>query len=205
MKYDGFLFDFDGVIADTEPIHWNSWRFALAPHGLDLSWDDYCRVCRGLAPSAMRPALRTVVPDVDRVPDLEDRYHQAKDEAFAHLADNPPITPETIAMLHGLRTVIRAGLVTSAMRITVEPVLHKSGIHSVFDAFIYREDVTHPKPAPDAYRIGAERLGGKRILVFEDTPAGLESARAAGLDVVLVDDCARLPELVRCAVTEPRQ
>lgn len=196
VNYDGLLFDFDGVIADTEPLHWKSWRYGLSPHGIELSWDDYCRVCRGVAPSRMREVLEKLFPAVAAFPDIEDRYHEAKDRAFARLADDPPIPAPSIRMLQELAG-IRVGLVTTAMRATVEPVLHKVGIHAVFQAFVFREDVHRPKPAPDAYLLGAERLGARRILVFEDTAAGLESARAAGLDVVLVDDCARLASIVQ--------
>lgn len=196
MNYDGLLFDFDGVIADTEPLHWKSWRYGLSPHGIELTWDDYCRVCRGVAPTRMREVLEKLFPAVAAIQDLEDRYQEAKDRTFARLADNPPIPLQSICMLQEL-TGVRVGLVTTAMRATVEPVLHKVGIHSVFQAFVFREDVHKPKPAPDAYLLGAGRLGARHILVFEDTAAGMESARAAGLDVVLVDDCARLASIVR--------
>lgn len=199
MYYDGLLFDFDGVVADTEPIHWKAWRSGLDPYGIDLSWEDYCRVCRGVAPSRMREALRVLFPAVVAVPELEQRYLEAEDAAFACLAEDPPIPRESVEMLRSL-TGVSAGLVTSARRDTVEPVLRKVGIEAAFRTFVFREDVQRPKPAPDAYLLGAQRLGGSRILAFEDTVAGVESARAAGLDVVLVKDCLRLADLVRQTV-----
>ena len=195
MTYDGLLFDYDGVIADTEPLHWKSWCAALEPHGIRLTWADYCRYCRGIAYTSMRKPLENLNPAVARIADLEERYLEAKHAAFARLTDHPPIPAPTIAMLRELRGV-RAGLVTTAQCRSVEPVLRAAGIHDCFQAFVYRDDVVHPKPAPDAYRLGAERLGASRILVFEDTNAGVESARAAGLDVVFVEECARLPDLV---------
>jgi beta-phosphoglucomutase len=195
VTYDGLLFDYDGVIADTEPLHWKSWCAALEPHGIELTWADYCRYCRGIAYTRMREPLEKLNSAVAWVTDLEDRYLEAKHQAFARLVDDPPIPGGTISMLRDLRGV-RAGLVTTAKRRSVEPVLRAAGIHELFQAFVYRDDVVRPKPAPDAYHLGAERLGARRILVFEDTSTGVESARAAGLDVVFVEDCANLAALV---------
>jgi beta-phosphoglucomutase len=192
---DGLLFDYDGVIADTEPLHWKSWCAALEPHGIQLTWDDYCRYCRGIAFTRMREPMEKLNPAIRSVTDLEDRYLDAKHALFAGLVDNPPIPAATVAMLRNLRDV-RIGLVTTAKRRSVEPVLHAAGILDCFQTLVYREDVVHPKPAPDAYLLAAERLGAQSVLVFEDTAAGVESARAAGLDVVFVADCARLAELV---------
>ncbi len=195
-SYDGLLFDFDGVIADTEPLHWKSWVAALEPHGLHLKWEDYCRFCRGTAATEMRDRFRVLFPDIDRIADLDSRYQAAKLQNFARLPVDPPIPPETVRLLCGLRNV-RVGLVTTAMRPIVEPALLAAGIRKVFHVFVFREDVVHPKPAPDAYLLAAERLSAGRVVVFEDTEPGAESARAAGLDVVMVPDCAALPALVR--------
>lgn len=199
MNYDGLLFDYDGVIADTEPLHWKSWCAALEPYGLSLSWEEYCRWCRGTAYTRMREPLERLNPAVSRVVDLESGYLEAKQRLFSRLADDPPIAAGTVRMLQNLRG-LRAGLVTTAKRESVEPVLRAAGIYQIFQAQVYREDVEHPKPAPDAYLLGAQRLGARRILVFEDTLPGVEAARAAGLDVVFVEDCAQLDALVERAV-----
>lgn len=199
MPYDGLLFDFDGVLADTEPVHWGCWRQALEPAGLDLSWEDYCRVCRGVAARHMRAAMTALWPEVARFDKLEARYHDAKESAFAALADQDCIAAGTVAMLREVAG-LRLGVVTTALQPIAEPVLRRAGILELFQVRVYGRDVRNPKPAPDCYLLASERLGARRAVVFEDTSAGMESARAAGLDVVFVEECGRLPELVRRAL-----
>ncbi len=57
MKYDAVLFDFDGVLADTEPLHFEAWRDTLAPAGIRLDWEYYVSSCIGLADKEMIAAL----------------------------------------------------------------------------------------------------------------------------------------------------
>jgi beta-phosphoglucomutase len=199
MPYDGLLFDFDGVLADTEPIHWRCWRQALEPGGFDLTWDDYCRLCRGVAARHMRAAMTRLWPEVAGYGHLEAGYHDAKEKAFAALADQDSIARETVELLHHL-TGVRLGVVTTALQHVAEPVLRRAGILDVFHVHVYGRDVPNPKPAPDCYLLASRRLEARRVVVFEDTDAGLQSARAAGLDVVRVDHCADLPRLVRQAL-----
>jgi len=197
--WDGLLFDFDGVIADTEPLHWRCWSSALARYGFALDWLAYCAHCRGVAPSRMRRALAALTDVVDQIPDLEEQYAACKESSFALLKDHPPVCVETISLLQGLRG-FRIGLVTTAARAVVEPVLAATGILEVFAVAVYGEDVQRHKPAPDAYTLARKRLGARRTLVFEDTEVGAASAKAAGLEVVLVKDCVKLADLVREAV-----
>jgi HAD superfamily hydrolase (TIGR01509 family) len=201
MRYDGLLFDFDGVLADTEPVHWRCWREALQPVGFVLSWEDYCRVCRGVAARHMRATMTALWPGVAEFGELEERYHVAKERAFAVLAEQDCIAAETVSVLRELAG-LRLGVVTTALRPIAEPVLRRAGILDLFHVHVYGRDVKNPKPAPDCYLLASERLGARRAVVFEDTAAGMESAKAAGLDAVYVEDCGRLPELVRQAVRE---
>jgi beta-phosphoglucomutase-like phosphatase (HAD superfamily) len=63
-------FDYDGVLADTEPLHWRSWREIISPFAIELSWEQYCRHCRGVAETRMREALIGLHPDAASMPDL---------------------------------------------------------------------------------------------------------------------------------------
>lgn len=130
---------------------------------------------------------------------LIERYHKAKNEAFARLAEAHPITEETIHLLRDLqgRDGLRSGLVTTALGRIVWPVLQAAGLESVFDISVFGDDVPRPKPAPDAYLLAAQKLAARRVVVFEDTAPGMASARAAGLDVVQILDCRELGAVVR--------
>jgi beta-phosphoglucomutase len=195
-RWEALIFDFDGVIADTEPLHWQSWVELLAPRGFDLNWDDYCRECRGVSESRMLEALERLTPQAREWGDLPLHYPERKRRVLERVTAAPPIARETVEMLAGLEGY-RVGLVTSALEEHVSPVLRSTGIDSCFHALVYANEVRHHKPAPDPYLLAAKKLGVTSGLAFEDSAFGIESALAAGLDVVQVDDPSRLAELVR--------
>ncbi len=195
-RWEALIFDFDGVIADTEPYHWQSWVELLGPRGFELNWDDYCRECRGVAETRMLEALERLTPAAREWTDLPRHYPERKRRVLERVKAAPPIARETVEMLGGLEGY-RVGLVTSALEEHVAPVLRSTGIHNCFDALVYANEVRHHKPAPDPYLLAAKKLGVTSGLAFEDSTAGIESARAAGLEVVRVDDPGRLAELVR--------
>ena len=194
--WEALIFDFDGVIADTEPYHWQSWVELLAPRGFDLNWTDYCRECRGVSEARMLAALERLTPGARDWTDLPQYYPERKRRVLERVNAAPPIAPETAAMLAGLNGY-RVGLVTSALEEHVAPVLRNTGIHRHFDALVYANEVQHHKPAPDPYLLAAQKLGVTTGLAFEDSESGIASARAAGLDVVRVEDPAGLADLVR--------
>lgn len=193
--WQALIFDFDGVIADTEPYHWQSWVELLQPRGFELNWTDYCRECRGVSETRMLVALERLTPRARDWTDLPQHYPERKRRVLERVTAAPPIPPATVAMLAGL-SGYRVGLVTSALEEHVAPVLRSTGIHRHFDACVYANEVEHHKPAPDPYLLAAKKLGVTTGLAFEDSESGIASARAAGLDVVRVDDPARLADLV---------
>jgi HAD superfamily hydrolase (TIGR01509 family) len=71
------------------------------------------------------------------------------------------------------------------------------GFQPYFQAFVFREDVSRPKPDPEPYLKAAALLGARKPLVVEDSDAGIEAGKAAGFDTLRVDNPGRMPELVR--------
>jgi beta-phosphoglucomutase len=195
--YDAILFDFDGVLADTEPIHWACWSHVLAPCGLHLDWETYRACCIGI------PDLDVIGLVVKRcnstldARELFERLYPLKKARFNEVTlAEPPISAGMIAFvqsLHGYKLAV----VTSSGRMEIEPLLVKTGLRPAFDVLLAGEDVTRLKPAPDPYLLAAKLLGAKKALVVEDSPAGLESGRAGGFDILAVPDAAHTPELVR--------
>jgi len=194
--YDSILFDFDGVLADTEPIHWSCWADTLAPFSIALSWDTYRANCIGVADQDMLAFLATLAAPPVELERLRPRYATKKELFRQRIGEGNPCSDETVELIRSLRDY-RLAVVTSSGRLEVEPVLHRAGIRSHLGALVFGEDVKRHKPAPDPYLLAAARLGAVRPLVVEDSTAGVASARAAGFDVAHVGSPAEVARVVR--------
>jgi HAD superfamily hydrolase (TIGR01509 family) len=110
--------------------------------------------------------------------------------------DQQPIAAATVHLLKSLRGR-RLGLVTSSDRVDIEPMLYSAGIADCFDACVFGEEITSHKPDPEPYLLIRQKLKIDGGIVFEDSEAGLLSARSAGFLTVLVSAPDELPDLVR--------
>lgn len=201
--YEAVLFDFDGVIADSEPLHYACWAEALAPLGITFDWKTYSKHLIGLADPELLGFLSRLPNPPVPIERLWDQYPR-KQEIFRQRAlENPPIPEETVRLLKSL-TDYKLGLVTSTGRAEVEPVLERAGIRDCFGALVYSEDVTRHKPAPEPYLLAARRLGVTRALVVEDSEAGIAAGRAAGFDVVRIRDAGKMAEVVMAKLRDSR-
>jgi beta-phosphoglucomutase len=198
-NYDALLFDFDGVLADTEPLHCAAWAEVLAPLGLDLTWDFYRRHGIGVTD---RVLLEAVLTDAGSTltADVLLEHWPAKQEAFRRrVLASPPLEPSVIDFIKALRE-FRLAVVTSSQVWEIEPALVAAGIRPLFQVLVGAADVLRHKPAPDPYLEAAARLGARCPLVIEDSDAGVASGRAAGFDVVRVADAAEMPAQVSRAL-----
>ena len=194
--YDSILFDFDGVLADTEPIHWSCWAETLAPLSIVLPWDTYRANCIGVADHDMVVFLASLATRPVEVESLRPHYATKKKLFRQRIGEANPCSDETVELIRSLGEY-RLAVVTSSGRLEVEPVLDRAGIGPHLGAVVYGEDVKRHKPAPDPYLLAAARLGAVRPLVVEDSTAGVASARAAGFDVVQVSTPAEVASMVR--------
>ncbi len=191
---EALVFDYDGVIADTEPLHWKSWAALLARYGIHLGWEEYCRIGQGVSDAKlflrfgaqMRPA------DAENFSCLNPERKQLVREWS--LAESP-IPRETVALLKTLGDY-RVGLVTSSEQADVEPVLRAAQVYSRFDALVFGQEPAAPKPSPAPYLLVAERLGVKTGIAFEDSEPGLASASAAGFKVIKIARPGDLAKIV---------
>lgn len=194
--YEAILFDFDGVLADTEPLHFESWSEALQPLGISLTWHIFEKHCVGIPDLQVAEFFRGLVQPP---PDFETVWarHSAKEELFlAKLRERTPFLAELPEFINSLKNY-RLGIVTASGRSEIEPALEAAGIRHCFEVIIGTEDVVHSKPAPDPYLLAMRRLGVERALALEDSEAGAASATAAGLDVLRVPRPADMPELLK--------
>jgi beta-phosphoglucomutase len=195
-QYEAILFDFDGVLADTEPLHFESWAEVLKPLGISLDWQTFEKYCIGIPDRVVAEFFRGLVhPPADF--DSVWARHPAKRALFlAKLLEKPFFLPEVRALIDSLRSY-KLGVVSASSRIEIEPALEAAGILRCFEVVIGTEDVERTKPAPDPYMLAMRRLGITKALAVEDSEAGLASARAAGLDVLHIPKPADMPGLLK--------
>jgi HAD superfamily hydrolase (TIGR01509 family) len=194
-RYDAILFDFDGVLVDSEPVHYACWKEVLAPFGVELPWDVYAASCIGVA-------------DKDMIHQFADHLGVNFDELWAqyprkkelfrarNLTQVVPL-PKTLELVRELAAQYRLAVVSSSARVEIEPVLIQAGIRPMFEAMVCGSEVPRLKPAPDPYLRAAELLGASRPLVVEDSDAGEQSGRAAGFDVLRLTEASALAGALR--------
>jgi HAD superfamily hydrolase (TIGR01509 family) len=190
------LFDFDGVLLDTEPVHCACWAEMLATVGLSLSWEYYRDFCIGIDD---RDMLRAMARQADPPRDWESLWelYPAKKRLFQERMQRPPFENELVAMLPGLHERYRTAIVSSSSASEIEPLLLAAGIREHFDTIVGGEMVKRHKPAPEPYLLAAERLAVQAALVLEDSAAGIASGTAAGFEVLAVKHPSEVAGLLR--------
>ena len=184
---DSLLFDFDGVLADTERAHHLAWNSVLEPHGIQFTWEQYVKECIGIADAMVAERLGLPAEICER---KRARFRRA-------LEETPPFLPETVALLRELSGRIRMAVVSSSFHSEVRPPLERSGLLACFEMVVCGDDVQRLKPAPDLYLLAVERLGVRAPLVIEDSEAGATAGAAAGLEVLRVASVEEMPQRVR--------
>lgn len=198
--WDSILFDFDGVLADTEPIHYDCWKQILAPFGIDLDWNFYANECIGVSDRFMIERLAGARNPPIPFDDIWRESGRKQILFRARLETEAPFLPETLSLVRNLHRSFKLGVVSSSGRQEVEPPIEKAGIHHCFEAFVCGREVANLKPAPDPYLRAAELLGVKKPLVVEDSDAGVRSAKAAGFDVLRVSSADAVARELRDAL-----
>lgn len=181
------IFDMDGVLINSEPLHFLATQEILAMHGVEMSEADYYG--RYIAYSDWE-IMDLLLPDVPARPAAT----QAKSRRYLELvASGIPPFPDGLGLL--MRTDgWRVALATGSMRHEAELALRSLGIRERFHAIVTREDCVNGKPHPEPFLRAANELGVSpvRCVVIEDSPGGIQAAKAAGMACVAVThSCAR--------------
>jgi HAD superfamily hydrolase (TIGR01509 family) len=194
--FDSILFDFDGVLADSEPVHCACWSEVLAPHGISLVWEAYRQRFIGIDDRDMlRILAREANPPVAWEA-LWELYPAKKERFRARVLTAPPFDASLAEFLRHLDGRYALAVVSSSSCSEVEPMLEAGGLRRFFRTVVGGENVKRHKPAPEPYLLAAERLGVRAPLVVEDSEAGLASGRAAGFEVLAVPNPSEMPGLV---------
>ncbi len=201
-RFEAILFDFDGVLLDSERVHFACWAEVLKPLGLALDWQTYSRECIGISDREMLEMLARRSNPPQDVASLLARYPAKRDCFRNRMLRQELVTSDTASLIRALRPDYKLAVVSSSARCEVEPILELGGVRCLFDTVVCAEDVERPKPAPEPYLLAARRLGVRTALVVEDSDAGLESGKAAGFDVLRIPEPARTRELVERKLRE---
>lgn len=190
------FFDLDGTLVDSEPIHWRAWQQTLSRYDVMVSWDLYHEVAVGTPDYELARLFRERFPrplgDVD-----ESVLLQGKTSEYRLVAEREPLIERQ--MVEALRSIsgVPTALVTMSTRADAELLLSSVGILDVFHTRVFVEDVSAPKPAPDAYLLAQQRLGVSGGVAFEDSARGVASARAANLEVIQVSGPSEVVRVLR--------
>ena len=180
------IFDFDGLIVDTEVPIFRAWQRIYREHGQELALDRWLTII-GTASGPFDPVIDLAKKtgtklDEAELKALEVLYYQ---EATALQQLLPGVIDYLVAARQlGLKTAVAS----SSTRKWVMDHLNRFGIGGHFDAIVCREDVKRTKPDPDLYLTTLERLGARpdEAIAFEDSSNGIHAAKAAGLYCVVV-------------------
>ena len=197
MRWDAILFDFDGVLADTEPLHWRCWNEILAPFSIQLTWETFQKECIGASDRALIERLAAQRQPPIFFEHLWARYPTKKDLFRRRITEAPPFVEETTGLVRELSASYKLAVVTSSARTEIEPALVTGRIRACFQELVCGKEVDNLKPAPDPYLRAAELLCAKNPLVVEDSAAGVASARAAGFEVLRIYDVKGVAAAVR--------
>ena len=200
QSYEAILFDFDGVLVDSEPVHWECWQEILAPFGASLDWDTYSEHCIGITDRAMLAFLCELSDPPLDIERLWAEYPRKKQMFRDRMTHADALAPAVRDLVDELRRTHLVAVVTSSANTEVEPILETAGILTKLDAVVYGNDVLRHKPYPDPYVLAMRRLGVARGLAIEDSRAGVQAARAAGLDVIELRRQSDLVSEVRARV-----
>ena len=199
----GVVFDFDGVIADTERLHLRAYQDVLGDRGMTLSQDDYATRYLGFDDVGV---FTNVAADLGFPLDRGelDRLIKVKGRRFAALVEAGDVVfPDAPACIERLAADLVLGIASGALHQEIEDILRAAGLRGHFSAIVAADDVERAKPAPDGYTRAVELLSAKlgrppspsRFVAIEDSRWGIEAAVAAGLPCIGVTTTYAADEL----------
>ena len=192
MVLRAVLFDFDGVLVNSEPLHFAALRDALAPEGIVIDEPEYARTYLAYDDwEAVRIALagHGLSHDSERVSVVAARKATLFEQMLAHI----PLFPGARDLVLSLSAEYPLAIASGARHCEIESMLLSAGLLKAFAAIVGADDVSSTKPHPEPYLAAMARLAPRapgilpsECLVVEDSMAGIASALAAGMKVVAV-------------------
>ena len=187
MSCRAIIFDFNGTLSDDEPIMYAVFAGLFAERGRPLTQDDYLTHLAGLSDHAIVRTWLGERDDMDHVVgERVRRYREA-------VSDGQSVGDEVRRAVRYAASRVPVGIVSGAAHEEIEPVIAAAGLADVFTTVVASDHVDNGKPHPEGYLRALELLsaGGPpiapgQVTAFEDTEAGVRSAKAAGMRCIAV-------------------
>jgi beta-phosphoglucomutase len=190
--YQLFLFDFDGLLVNTEEIHFLAYKKMCAANGFVLDWnfDRYCKAAH-YHPEALREEIYAYFPALkQKEPDWKILYAQKRQAVVSLVKEGAVhLMPGTYSLLESIKNAnIKRCVVTHSPDELVYAIRQQHEILNTIPFWITREDYTHPKPDPECYIKAIERYSkpGEAVIGFEDSPRGIRALLGSSAKPVLI-------------------
>jgi beta-phosphoglucomutase len=186
------FFDFDGVLVDSEPLHYRALRESLVPEGIAIDEDEYARTYVGYDD---RETIRVAL-EVHGRPSARERVEAIiarKAAGFEALLSDIPFFPGARALVEALALLVPVAIVSGARHAEIERIIAAGGLLDRFICIVGADDVRFTKPHPEPYLSALRRvrqqgadIRAEDCLVIEDSMPGVASGLAAGMKVLAV-------------------
>jgi len=176
------MFDFNGTLSHDEPLLLAIYQRIFARQGRPLTAEEYFGQLAGLSEEAIVGGWLGIEGP------LLEALMAERIASYAAVADGSTVPEAVRAAVRHASARVPVGIVSAAYRAEIVPVVEAAGLATELTAIVAADDVEHVKPHPEGYLLALERLGveAAEALAFEDTEAGIASAKAAGLTCLAV-------------------
>jgi hypothetical protein len=185
-NFAAYIFDLDGTLIDTMPLHYLAWDKAMRQVGLQTQLDEDLFYSLGGVPTLK--VAEIIGAHYGLIIDPEKVFHE-KERYFLQTHTEAQLIDVTVNFAKSVFTSHPLAIASGGTRDVVLSSLKAAGLTSLFKEIVCADDVKHGKPAPDMFLLAARRLNvdPRHCLVFEDAEPGIKAALAAGMQVVRVD------------------
>lgn len=183
--FAGYIFDLDGTLVDTMPLHFRAWDAAMRHAGLKCPLDEDLFYSLGGVPTRR---VAELIAERYRLTIDPDAVFHHKETLFQELQGDARLIGPVVEIARRVARSHPVSIASGGPRPIVRRSLELTGLAPLFPVVVTADDVVHGKPAPDMFLLAAERMGvppGK-CLVFEDAEPGMRAAEAAGMSWVRV-------------------
>lgn len=184
--FAGYIFDCDGTLIDSMPVHYRAWDAAMRRNGLGEKLSEELFYSLGGVPT--RRVAELIAQHYGLTIDPEVVFHQKEALFMEMLADVALIEPVVAFARRAVAEGKPVSVASGGPRVVVERSLELAGLAPLFQVVVTADDVVNGKPSPDMFLLAAQRMGvpATRCLVFEDAEPGHRAAEAAGMPSVHV-------------------